>query len=220
MQWNDRRRGGIFLMQGSESKATIIKAFSEAWGEFKHPKKNDQNPHLKNKFASLDEVINANKDILKKHNIAVIQEPFGDGEMVTIKTLFFHTSGEWLEIGSLILKPVKNDPQGIGSAITYGRRYTLSAALGIASEEDDDGNHSSKEQPQQVQTRQSQPVQKIEVISGNAMASQISAIKRIAQSKNYPLGEILAPYEKEKLEDLTYEEASEVISDLNKIKKR
>lgn len=209
-------------MQGSENKTTIIKAFSEAWGEFKHPKKNDKNGHLGNTFASLDEVINANKEILKQHGIAVIQEAFGSGEAVTIQTIFMHTSGEWLELGNLTLKPTKSDPQGIGSAITYGRRYTLSASLGVASEDDDDGNSSSHNQntsrPSQSRP-QNQAIENTSDSNGSATTSQINAIKNTAQRKKYSLGDILAPYEKERLEDLTYKEATEVIAELNKIGK-
>jgi hypothetical protein len=55
-----------------------------------------------------------------------------------------HTSGEWVEYGPLSVKPTKNDVQGAGSAITYAKRYALSAIFGITSDQDDDGNEDSK----------------------------------------------------------------------------
>ena len=54
-------------------------------------------------------------------------------------TLLLHESGEWIETEPLQMKLEKNTPQGVGSAVTYGRRYQISSVLGLASEEDDDG---------------------------------------------------------------------------------
>lgn len=69
-----------------------------------------------------------------------MQIPSGDGQNVTLKTLLLHESGEWLESDELTMKPVKNDPQAVGSCITYARRYSLAAFLSLNTGEDDDGN--------------------------------------------------------------------------------
>lgn len=69
-----------------------------------------------------------------------MQIPSGDGQNVTLKTLLLHDSGEWLESDELTMKPVKNDPQAVGSCITYARRYSLAAFLSLNTGEDDDGN--------------------------------------------------------------------------------
>jgi hypothetical protein len=61
-----------------------------------------------------------------------------------IVTRIMHTSGQWMEDEGYILNPTKNDPQGMGSAVTYARRYTLGASLGIITEDDDDGNKASE----------------------------------------------------------------------------
>jgi len=89
----------------------------------------------------LSAVLSAGREALSKNDLAVIQttEP-SDAGIVVITTLA-HKSGEWIR-GKLCMTPVKNDPQGIGSCITYARRYALSAIVGIA-QVDDDGNTAS-----------------------------------------------------------------------------
>ena len=80
------------------------------------------------------------RPILAKNGLAVIQEATGDGEYIFVKTKLAHTSGEILETDILRMKPQKNDPQSMGSCITYAKRYQLAALLGICESVDDDGN--------------------------------------------------------------------------------
>jgi len=132
----------------SESIKNLTKALSQFQGEVQNPKNTANNPYFNSKYAPLQEVLNIVRPLLTKHGLAIIQSPSGDGKNVSITTILSHESGEWIEFEPLILNPEKTTPQGIGSAITYGRRYSLSAALGIASE-DDDGNEASKPNEQQ-----------------------------------------------------------------------
>lgn len=97
------------------------------------------NPHFKSKFASLDNIIAGIRNALAIAGLSFAQFPDGDG----LTTILMHTSGEWLK-ATANLKLVKQDPQGQGSAYTYARRYALSAVLGLATDEDDDGNEASK----------------------------------------------------------------------------
>ena len=97
------------------------------------------NPHFKSKFASLDNIIATIRAPLSKCGLAFAQFPDGDG----LTTILTHTSGEWIK-ATANLKLVKQDPQGQGSAYTYARRYALSAILGLATDDDDDGNEASK----------------------------------------------------------------------------
>ncbi|HEY3425810.1 MAG TPA: ERF family protein, partial [Negativicutes bacterium] len=90
-------------------------------------------------------------------------EPSGNGQDITISTILLHNSGEWMEFEPLTLKAVKADPQGAGSAITYGRRYALSSILGVAWDEDDDGNKASQggsKEKQSAKTQTPTPSQK------------------------------------------------------------
>ena len=79
-----------------------------------------------------------------EHGLSFIQGvKTSDDGMVGVTTIIFHTSGEWLEFEPLYLKPDSTKPQAYGSAITYARRYSLSSAFGITSDQDDDGNEAN-----------------------------------------------------------------------------
>lgn len=127
-------------MNKSENITNLAVALAKFQAEVTQPKKTATNPHFRSKYATLDEIINTVKPVLAKHGLSYMQSCGGDGERITITTLLMHESGEWIESEPLVLKADKISPQGAGSAITYGRRYMLSAVLGVASEEDDDGN--------------------------------------------------------------------------------
>ena len=102
-------------------------------------KKDATNPFFKSSYASLSNILDAIKIPLAESDLSFSQHPMGENGLSTI---LMHKSGEW--IGShFTMKPVKNDPQGIGSCITYMRRYALAAILGLNIDEDDDGNAAS-----------------------------------------------------------------------------
>jgi hypothetical protein len=77
--------------------------------------------------------------VLARHDLAVLQLPCELDGAAALTTLLSHTSGEWIET-TIKLRPVRNDPQGVGSALTYARRNALQSIAGVAAEDDDDGN--------------------------------------------------------------------------------
>ncbi len=112
--------------------AKALAAFQDEVGAVS---KDGINPFFKSKYATLENVIATVKPLLKKHGLAFAQFPDGDG----LTTVIMHESGQYLgATANLELKG--HTPQDQGSAITYMRRYALSAALGLATEDDDDGN--------------------------------------------------------------------------------
>lgn len=127
----------------SESIANIAVALVKFNGEVSKIEKDSSNPHFKNKYASLDNIIDEIRPILHKHGLSIMQFPGGDGDKFTMTTMLLHESGEWIESQPIVMKPVKNDPQGIGSCTTYARRYSLSAFLSLNTGEDDDGEGAS-----------------------------------------------------------------------------
>lgn len=127
-------------MNKSESIKNIAIALSKFQAEVKNPANTANNPFFKSKYAPLSDILNDVRPILAKNGLSVIQTPGGDGVNVIVTTLLVHESGEWIESDPLVLKADKATAQGAGSAITYARRYALSALLGISSEDDDDGN--------------------------------------------------------------------------------
>lgn len=103
--------------------------------------KDSTNPHYRSKYADLTSVIEAVKGPLLGNGIAFLQ-PVGFSETgVSVETILLHTSGEWIA-GTLNVPVSKQDAQGVGSAISYGRRYGLQAMCGVPAE-DDDGNAAS-----------------------------------------------------------------------------
>ena len=130
-------------MLTSESITAIMPAFIKAQGNFAPALKKAENPHFKSKFVALDGVIDAVSDALRAEGIAIMQQTdvTENGGTILISRLI-HESGEWIA-GRYPVHPVKSDPQGEGSALTYARRYALMALVGIAPE-DDDGNAATK----------------------------------------------------------------------------
>lgn len=126
----------------SDSKPEFIKAFVAAQKSMDAVKKANTNPAFRSKYADLSAVVEAVVPALNAAGIGVVQFPKFDGEFVSVDTVFFHESGAELS-GTLQMRPTKSDPQGIGSAITYCRRYALLAMTGAAPE-DDDGNSASR----------------------------------------------------------------------------
>lgn len=120
----------------------LIEALSAAQGEMKPASKDAANPYFKSKYADLASVWEVIRGPLSKNKLAVIQTTSNVGVDITIITLLAHQSGQWVK-GTLTLRPAKADAQGIGSVITYGRRYALASICGVAPE-DDDGNAASR----------------------------------------------------------------------------
>ena len=89
-------------------------------------------------YADLGDIIATTRSTLAECGLAVVQDVTSDGSLVLCATRVMHKSGEWFESGYYML-PAGGTPQTAGSAATYCRRYSYSAALGIVSEEDDDG---------------------------------------------------------------------------------
>jgi len=138
-------------MKTSASITTIAAVLPKAQAAIKGAVKDATNPHFKSRYADLTSVIDACKAALNAHGITFLQ-PVRAGETgVVVETVLLHTSGEWIS-DELELPVSKNDAQGVGSAITYGRRYGLQSMVGIPAE-DDDGNAASKSPADRVLAR-------------------------------------------------------------------
>ncbi len=124
-------------MQRSESIAALSKALVKAQKALKPLVRDSQNPHFRNSYASLTAVVEVVNEALNAQGIALLQfsEPSQLGTM-RLETILLHESGEWMS-GTMEMPLPKADPQGLGSAHTYCRRYSAMAALGLAPEDDD-----------------------------------------------------------------------------------
>jgi hypothetical protein len=122
----------------SESIIKLMTALSAFQGNCPNVPKTKTNPHLKNKYAGLEDIMGTIRNPLREAGLVVSQLP-GDGTLTTLLAHF--QSGEFVK-STISLAPVKdNNPQAVGSALTYARRYALSAVLGLAIGEDDDDGH-------------------------------------------------------------------------------
>lgn len=141
-------------MKSSNSIAALAKSLVSVQVEMKAIPKDSTNPHFKSQFASLDTIVDTTRPILAKHGLAVMQgaatSMLDESHALCgfeVETILVHQSGEWIST-SVYMPLAKVDPQGAGSAMTYGRRYGLSALLSLSTDEDDDGNRAST-RPQQ-----------------------------------------------------------------------
>lgn len=164
-------------MYFSEEIDEFAKAFSKFQSVVESPKKSNENPAFKRsgkamKYADLDTIIKTVTPKLTECGLSQFQFTSSDVESktVSVTTIIMHASGQYVRSEPLVL-PAENfgkfNAQTVGSAITYGRRYSLSAVLGIASEEDDDANSVTQQdmdaennnqstQPQQRQNTENQ----------------------------------------------------------------
>jgi len=124
-------------MQKSESIKNIAQALILFHVKVDTIKKDAKNPFFKSTYASLTNILDAINEPLIESGLAVSQFPSGADGLTTI--LIHGESGEWIE-STYEMRPVKDDPQGRGSCITYQRRYALASILSLNIDEDDDGN--------------------------------------------------------------------------------
>jgi len=121
----------------------LIGALAKAQGEMEGANKSAENPYFRSKYADLHECIQAARKPLSKNGLAVIQTMEQCESGVVIVTTLGHSSGQWIR-GKIKMNPKKDDDQCRGSSITYGRRYSFAAIVGLA-QKDDDGNAACEE---------------------------------------------------------------------------
>lgn len=98
------------------------------------------------KYADLNDVLEAVRPVLNKHGLSISQSSVNEEGKIGVVTRIYHTSGHVETFGPLLL-PAGGDARSAGSAITYARRYGLCAALGIAPDDDDDGEAAREPDP-------------------------------------------------------------------------
>ncbi len=199
----------------SSTIAELATALSVAQGQFSNAKKDAKNPFFKSSYADLASIVDVIRPVLTANGLAVTQLVLPDENCATLETLLIHKSGEWIK-STIKLKPTRNDPQGMGSAITYARRYALSAIVCIATEEDDDGNKASAKAPL-IAKDDGLPTTAVE--KELMTATQNKKIKELIASKGITMDGfidyIVEEYKKEPKE-LTKIEADKLIVEMNK----
>ena len=127
----------------SETTAKLDAALAKAQGKIESARKDATNPHFGKKYADLSAVWGAIRPALSESGVSVTQWPVnGTDDKMHLVTRLAH-DGEWM-MAEFSLPVSKRDAQGCGSALTYLRRYGLSAAVGVVADDDDDGNAASR----------------------------------------------------------------------------
>jgi hypothetical protein len=134
-------------MEKSEHINELATALAKAQGEMKGAHKDSENPFFKSKYADLAAVWEAIRGPFAKHGLSIVQTTSEGEKGLMLHTTLLHSSGQYIS-GGMIVKPVKQDPQGLGSALSYSRRYALSAIAGVYQNDDDANLASGKEKPE------------------------------------------------------------------------
>ena len=130
-------------MKHSESIAALAGALAKAQLQIEPASKNATNPHFRSHYADLASIWDACRGPLNTNGLSIVQFPCdGDVGRTGLCTMLLHSSGEWIS-EVVTTRSQKDDPQGLGSALTYLRRYALAAVVGVTATEDDDGNAAS-----------------------------------------------------------------------------
>lgn len=203
------------MINKSESIVKLAIALAKFNTEVGSISKDASNPFFKKDYVTLDKLIISTKDILAKNGLSVMQFPTEREGMVGVITILTHESGEFIESAPFYLKPVKNDPQSYGSAITYARRYSYQAVLSLNTGEDDDAHcavHYKKEEGEEdvmneyVPKRLSEAqIKRLYAIAAKASVEKSMVLKAIKQE-----------FKVEKAELLTKEQYDELCARLEK----
>ena len=142
----------------SENINELACALAKAQGEISSAIEDKVNPHFKSSYASLSSIWEACRLPLSKNGLAVIQVMSSENQELVLITTLAHSSGQWIK-SILPISNVKATPQALGSAITYMRRYSLAAMVGVAPDDDDDGNQAQGPVNQPKQNKINPPIQ-------------------------------------------------------------
>ena len=168
-------------MQKSETIGGLTKALSLVQSKLPGAKVDSKNPFFNTKYASLAAVWDACRKLLSDNGLAIIQTTsIGENHGLIVETTLSHTNGEWIT-GQMPMPLSKNDPQGIGSAITYGRRYGLSAILGICPDDDDDAEAATERKIAPLKT----PPQKVSASTEPSSPARGTSPEKIIPAKSF-----------------------------------
>jgi len=223
------QKDGNHRLSRSQSIKELAAAMAKAQAVIGTAHKDKSNPFFKSNYADLSSVWDACREALTKNGLSVLQPTFIEDGKTFLETTLIHSSGEWIS-GILQVKPVKDDPQGMGSALTYARRYGLSALVGVSPADDDgegsmnrnQGNSSSPKPPMEP------PKSKSETDPNKATQKQMGKIQAMFKDINpgmnsdakREMASKITGKELLSMSDLTKDDARTLIDGLAEIKTR
>ena len=157
-------------------------ALAKAQGEIKPAPKDADNPYFKSKYSSLPAVREAMQEAFARHGLSVVQMPMVKDNQLQLRTVLLHESGQWLDCGTLAADVDLANPQKVGSAVTYFRRYALAAISQCVSDEDDDANAASQK-TKPTKKEQVYITDALGEIAGAASLEDLNAIGQMFKDK-------------------------------------
>lgn len=167
-------------MQTSESIDAIGGALAKAQLELQNPPKNKVNPHFNSKYVDLSDGLDVIRKVLGKHAIAVVQATKAEESTIILHTRLIHSSGQWIESTYPVSGLERH--QVMGSALTYSRRYALFSMVGVAGEDDDDGNAAQEAKPVAGKTAKKQATPGLSPDESEKVFKSLSGILELAKS--------------------------------------
>lgn len=144
----------------------LFEALAKMQGALDNAKKESDNPYFKSKYADLATCLQTAKKPMADNGLSISQHCTFDGQFVQCVTILGHSSGQMM-ISTLMIPVAKKDAQGIGSSITYARRYALSSIIGLT-QKDDDGEGSVGRTEEDAKTKWEKTAKKSQEILRNA----------------------------------------------------
>jgi len=180
-------------MRRSDTIADLVVALVKAQAQFKATPKTGKNPMFKSNYSTFDDIVGAVRGPLAEAGLSYAQMLDDVGGAPALTTTLMHTSGQWIDSTTPLVIGAgnrgTNEVQALGSALTYMKRYALAAMLGVASDEDDDGNGTHKPQVQRSAAPQSDEPPDLwdeEEQDGGAPSFVADTVKVLMTQKNTP----------------------------------
>lgn len=144
----------------------LFEALAKMQGALDNATKSSDNPYFKSKYADLAQCLQTAKKPMADNGLSISQHCTFDGQFVQCVTILGHSSGQMM-ISTLMIPVAKKDAQGIGSSITYARRYALSSIIGLT-QKDDDGEGAVGRTEKDAETKWEKTAKKSQEILRNA----------------------------------------------------
>ena len=167
-------------MRTSEAVESLQDAMAKANAEFTRVEEKGEVSfqNVKFKYATLADILTMIRPPIAKYGLTIMQDAFMDGDFASVTTRVSHASGQWIESSSLRLRVLKDDPKLVGAALTYARRYSLSAFFSISGDAPDlDDIDTSKEPAKAPVARAAQPKPPVEKLEANTEQFQAEQAK-------------------------------------------
>lgn len=200
-----------------EHKINLAQALVNAQAHMPAAPKNGYNPHFRNRFSTLEDLIESTRAILTKNGLAVTQYPDSDTNGTYLVTKLKHISGEEEVSRALILIKDPTDIQKLGSAISYMKRYAYAAICGIATSEGDDDGNTNGNGTSNGNGHSRPPIAEASEPASDVVSPKQAALLRSRINNNLDLEKaICAKYQIPTLDKLPWKRMNELLAVLEK----